>query len=293
MNTLNTNVDLHVCVNDNKVAEYLHEGRCYVEAKEGTEYSIRVRNNNPFRVKIVLSVDGVCAITGKPVTDGEQEAGYILGAHESQTIKGYRLDNNAVAAFKFVKAEAGYAKAEKGLSGTTGVIGLRVYKERVIQPPQQPKVIHHHHHHNEYWIGGPYKTWDCSPFWYSMSSETTPDTIYSRTSNANLSNNSMRCMAATSNTSIPSTQFLNCSAQASSLPEVNPFNAGSTFGSKVDSRVTEVSFLTECCLGTIEIFYSFKEGLKILGVDLSKTPKVVFPTAFSDKYARPPANWQG
>jgi hypothetical protein len=299
MQSLSTNVVVSIRVNNKDVAEYQHENRFYVEAKEGTEYSVHLKNNNPFRVKVVTTVDGISVISGKPASESETEAGYIMGAHESLDIKGYRVDDSNVAAFRFVKAEKGYAQAEKGLTGTTGVIGVRVFKEKVFpRPAPVPLVIREDHHHHHYpWIQYP----------------AMPTVWYGNVTNSSLMNDGYMggvqgCLDDQTNAyssttaSNSTTQFntvMRCCAPAAaqdatlSFQPANPFTLGSTFGSKVESRITEVSFLTECCLGTCELFYAPREGLISLGVDLTKVPKVSFPTAFPSKYAKPPSGWQG
>ena len=64
--TDHTNVDLSVRVNGNAVATYTHEGKTFVEAKDGTQYHLHVKNRNLHRVKVVLSVDNWCQIWVPP-----------------------------------------------------------------------------------------------------------------------------------------------------------------------------------------------------------------------------------
>ena len=52
-------IDLQVKIGDHTVTTYQHEGKTFVEGREGTEYALRVTNPHQHRVKVVLSVDGV------------------------------------------------------------------------------------------------------------------------------------------------------------------------------------------------------------------------------------------
>ncbi len=309
MQTNTTNVDLHVRVNGNNVATYNHEGKTFVEGRPDTEYALHIQNRNPHRVKVVLSIDQVNVISGKPATDAQDETGYILDKGESQTILGYRLDDNAVARFRFTKAEGSYAQVDKGLRGTTGVIGCRVWKERTPPPAPVVKEVHHYHDH---WRNGwnEYPWWHQyprSPIWYwggeitctssPLASFTTSSAgafqlkgdatqggmTFACSNNAPAADNAVRMM--------------NASAQTlqSDLPvtDSNPFELGSTFGTKAESKVTSTTFEVDYCLGQVEVFYTTREGLIALGVDITRKPKVAFPSAFAGQYATPPSGWKG
>ncbi len=303
-------IDLQVKVGDHVVTQYPHEGKTFVEAREGTEYALRVKNPYPFRVKVVLSVDGVNVVSGDPASGTPEETGYILNAYETQTIKGYRLSDTEVAAFRFIKAEGGYAQAEKGLKGTTGVIGCKVWREK---PAPEPVVKEIHHHHTQwrdwYWPSQP-PVWN-APHWTWFSSNGTATTNLGlnatstsatfnsagitltaglnasyTTQNASANGGEMRCMAMNA-CAAPQAEV------AQACADINPFDAGSTFGEKVESKVTSVAFVADTCVAETHLYYAFRAGLTALGIDLSKSTKVAFPAAFSGRYAQPPKGWVG
>src|SRR5829696_6986671 len=56
---------LEVLVNGRPVAEYYARGRTYVEALQGAEYELRVRNSSADRVAVALSVDGLNTIDAR------------------------------------------------------------------------------------------------------------------------------------------------------------------------------------------------------------------------------------
>jgi hypothetical protein len=108
---------------------YWHEGRRYVIGKPGNEYAVRVRNADGGRVLAVVSVDGVNVITG--ATASPQQSGYVLAPRESTDISGWRKSMSRTAAFYFTALPDSYA-ARTGRPDNVGVIGVAVYRERVV-----------------------------------------------------------------------------------------------------------------------------------------------------------------
>lgn len=297
-------VSLTVKVNGRSVAEYQHEGRCFVEGREGTTYSLHIKNDNPFRVKVVPSVDGVNAINGKSATGTLEEIGYVLDAYQSFTCDGYRLDNDTVAAFKFVAAQQSYAKADKKMEGTTGVIGLRVWKEKIVSVPlpSTTTIIEKHYHEWDYpWykypIIKPYPHWPYDVIWsYTCDSG---GVGYPVTDSATYQSNSYQscCSNSGGETTGGILRSANFCASVPAQSNVDnppePFVLGSSFGSKVQSKVVNTTFEADHLLCEMSVYYSTREGLKVLGVDISRTDKVAFPKAFDSAYCQPPSGWQG
>src|ERR1044072_8669072 len=59
------NFELEVLVNGRPVAEYYARGGTYIEAIQGAEYELRVRNPSSDRVAVALSVDGLNTIDAR------------------------------------------------------------------------------------------------------------------------------------------------------------------------------------------------------------------------------------
>jgi|GEM_PF-4738892 len=59
--------ELDVLVNGRPLNEYYSRGRTYVEALQGAEYELRLRNNSADRVAVALSVDGLNTIDARHV----------------------------------------------------------------------------------------------------------------------------------------------------------------------------------------------------------------------------------
>lgn len=107
--------------------EYLSRGQQWVPGVPGHRYSVRLTNTTGERVMVVLSVDGVNAISGE--TAGTQQAGYVLGPWQSTEIAGWRKSMHDVAQFYFTDLPDSYA-ARTGRPDNVGVIGVAVFRER-------------------------------------------------------------------------------------------------------------------------------------------------------------------
>src|SRR5690349_5729842 len=99
--------EINVLINGKPVKEYFHNNRFYLEAKNGSEYSIKLKNHGHKKIMAVLSVDGIEVLKGGNAN--EAESGYIINPFSSIEIKGYRIDDNNVATFKFSDGKTSYA----------------------------------------------------------------------------------------------------------------------------------------------------------------------------------------
>jgi hypothetical protein len=132
-------VDLSVIDRDTgeQLAKYGHHGRQYIAGAPGHRYALHLVNRTGERVMVVLSVDGVNAITGQ--TAGADQGGYVLGPWQSAEIAGWRKSDNDIAQFLFTELDDSYA-ARTGRPENVGVIGMAVFRERVPVPVYQPPV---------------------------------------------------------------------------------------------------------------------------------------------------------
>jgi hypothetical protein len=88
-----------------------HTTRAYVEAKRGTNYSIRVSNNSEDRIGLVIAVDGRNIISGKKSHLHRSERKYVLGPYQTAEYEGWRTAKNRVSRFYFTDAAYSYAEA--------------------------------------------------------------------------------------------------------------------------------------------------------------------------------------
>jgi len=107
-------------------------GRLFVAGRPGARYSLRVTNNTPGRVLVVMSVDGVNILTGETAAFGQR--GYVLMPYGSQDVSGWRKSDTEVAAFTFAPQHRSYA-ARTARPDDVGVIGIAAFTERSV-PPQ-------------------------------------------------------------------------------------------------------------------------------------------------------------
>jgi hypothetical protein len=114
---------------------YSHYGKRYVPGEPGHRYALHLYNHTGERVLVVLSVDGVNAVTGQ--TAGANQAGYVLGPWENAEIDGWRKSYSDIAQFVFTSVDDSYA-ARTGRPANVGVIGMAVFQERRVEPVYQP-----------------------------------------------------------------------------------------------------------------------------------------------------------
>ncbi len=137
-------VDLSVVDRDtgSTLPTYANHGRSYVPGEPGHRYALRLSNHTGQRVLVVLSVDGVNAVTGQ--TAGTNQPGYVLDPWQTTEIAGWRKNYSDIAQFVFTAIDDSYA-ARTGRPDNVGVIGMAVFRERVpepvyVQPMYAPQV---------------------------------------------------------------------------------------------------------------------------------------------------------
>jgi hypothetical protein len=103
-------------------------GRYYVEARRGCRYSVALANRTGERVGVVLTVDGLNAISG------ERDAGrgrmYVLDPWQRTTVQGWRTSLQEVRQFTFVDERASYAARSGKANEKMGWIEIAAYRER-------------------------------------------------------------------------------------------------------------------------------------------------------------------
>ncbi|GHA86110.1 hypothetical protein [Cognatilysobacter bugurensis] len=115
--------------------QYLHRGQRWVPGTPGHRYAVRLTNHSPERVLVVLSVDGVNAMSGDSAA--VDQGGYVLEPWQSTEVAGWRKSMRDVAQFYFSDPRDSYA-ARTGRPYDVGVIGVAVFEEarRYYAPPR-------------------------------------------------------------------------------------------------------------------------------------------------------------
>lgn len=120
--------------------QYPHRGEQWIAGQPGHRYGVRLVNTTGERVLVVLSIDGINAITG--ATADPAQSGYVLAPWQSAEISGWRKSMQDVAQFVFTDLPDSYA-ARTGRPDNVGTIGIAVFRERrpmVVAPA--PPIAH-------------------------------------------------------------------------------------------------------------------------------------------------------
>ena len=105
------------------------ESRAYLEAVNGENYSIQIRNHSNQRIGLVIAVDGRNIISGKKSNLKHSENMYILGPYETQMYSGWRTSSRNIHRFYFTNIKDSYAHAFDDDSAM-GVIAVAVFEEK-------------------------------------------------------------------------------------------------------------------------------------------------------------------
>lgn len=323
-------MELRLLVNGRPMREYPHKGMSFIEARHGTNYTVKIKNDNAYRVMAVLSVDGLDVITGKPAEDANK--GYIIDAYSYVEIKGYRISDTNSAAFIFTGKGKSYVANAKGSSRNCGVIGVRVFKEKakpvpttiINQPTYVPYPVYVYPW-NPYYTGG---YWVSNPTYgtiagtgnitlqggsISLSGTATAASVTptvntmttsggSATYTANVSANSIGkaragALSRSTDASNSGQNSACCVSNAFDAPiSYKSFDTGTGWGQKLEDKVKKEYFERGEILTELVMYYASKNALIDMGIDLEDDPRIAehpAPQAFGTKYCQPPQGWQG
>ena len=123
---------LEILVDGVPLAEYAARNTTYVEAHEGREYTVRLRNHTGSRVAVALSVDGMNSIDAK-TTSARAASKWIVGPYETIVIYGWQTGVDTGRRFFFTTEEQSYG-AWMGKTRNLGIISAAVFRERHRDP---------------------------------------------------------------------------------------------------------------------------------------------------------------
>lgn len=300
---LKNNYEVEVLINGKAAKEFAHKGKVYIEGREGTRFSIRMKNNSYSRKLFVPTIDGLSVMNGEE--GSYSSSGYIVKGHDSITIDGWRTSDSEVAEFYFSTPEGSYRKKmDKG--NNLGIIGVAVFDEKVqpiswngqglsqVYPAyQQPQ-----------WNG-------INPFPnVTYSNTTTPGSVLGSINTINTTDaDGGKYSVTTSSAGSSSVEFpmnqaanaifsYNTTADTSSVM-LYTASAGSAqtqalgtgWGEYRNSDVVSVEFERDLKPSTVfEIHYNSRYELERAGVIFQKPPLYVSvkPQAFPGQYCKPP-----
>jgi hypothetical protein len=133
--------EIEVLVNGRPLEEYAARGRYYVEALEGSEYELRIRNPLGERVAVALAVDGMNTIDARRSSAWEASK-WVIGPYQTITISGWQMSSSRARHFYFTTERDSYG-AKIGQTANLGVISAVFFRERqpigVVTPPRHPR----------------------------------------------------------------------------------------------------------------------------------------------------------
>jgi hypothetical protein len=304
--------DVNILVNGNRCKQYHHDGKTFIEAKNGSEYVIEIKNNTGKRILARASVDSLSVLTGEAAVESGKD-GYVIDAYHSEKIKGFRFSDDEWAMFKFGHKMYGktYAQSkEDGSEKNCGIIGVMLHNE-VEKPVVNPPIIIREPYIVEKVVYNPYPYLN-QPTWYSISTTTgyipkvnSVSASYTCNSNAFTDGQVNYCSTNLSNCNVSYAGNESLSADSGILRRSNnskklsnnikaeSFDMGTEWGRKEESRVTAVPFDKGVIAFSLDIYYASRESLIEMGVPLTNKLKTNLPQSFQKGYAKPPAGWQG
>lgn len=126
------NFDVQLLVDGRPLEEYAARGRNYVEAREGAEYEVRVRNPTPYRVAVALSVDGLNTIDAQH-TSAWNASKWVIEPYGTITVGGWQMSSQRARRFYFTSERDSYG-AKLGQTANLGVVSAVFFRERRPMP---------------------------------------------------------------------------------------------------------------------------------------------------------------
>ncbi len=101
----------------------------HLQGRQDAQYILEYRNRGKSTYEIVVTVDGLDVVNGKP--GRYKNRGYVLRSGEMLQIKGFRKSRDQVAAFRFSGVPDAYAaNSDAGSVANVGVIGTALFALR-------------------------------------------------------------------------------------------------------------------------------------------------------------------
>lgn len=131
----------------------LREDKGVVTLPFGSEYSIFVKNLNPTRIKVRVSVDG---------TDATEGCWLVVEPNSNLDLERFIKSGNMDKGnrFKFIERTAAVEEGPRGIKADDGLIRIESQVE-IVKP--KPIIIEEHHHHHDHY-DYPWSPWRSRPY---------------------------------------------------------------------------------------------------------------------------------
>lgn len=120
--------EVQILVEGRPLSEYYGRGKSYVEAIEGAEYEVRIRNPLPYRVAVALSVDGLNTIDARRTTAWNASK-WVIEPFGTINITGWQMSSERARRFYFTSERDSYG-AKLGQTANLGVVSAVFFRER-------------------------------------------------------------------------------------------------------------------------------------------------------------------
>ena len=139
---LDRRFEVQILVNGRPLEEYYARGKSYVEAIEGAEYEVRIRNPLPFRVAVALAVDGLNTIDARRTTAWNASK-WVIEPYGTIDITGWQMSSERARRFYFTSERDSYG-TKLGKTSNLGVVSAVFFRERrpivvPVTPPPRPR----------------------------------------------------------------------------------------------------------------------------------------------------------
>lgn len=136
--------DLQILVNGQPLDKYQGRGRSYVEAIEGAEYEVSIRNPLPVRIAVALSVDGLNTIDARRSSAWEASK-WVIEPYGTLSVSGWQMSSQRARRFYFTSERDSYG-AKLGQTANLGMISAVFFRERVqrvvpVTPPPRTRPL--------------------------------------------------------------------------------------------------------------------------------------------------------
>ena len=119
--------EVEVLVGGVPLEKLFGRGRTYVEAIEGAEYELRIRNPLPVRVAVALSVDGLNTVDARRTSSWDATK-WVIEPYGTLRVGGWQMSRERARRFYFT-TERDSSAAKLGRASDLGLIAAVFYRE--------------------------------------------------------------------------------------------------------------------------------------------------------------------
>lgn len=121
-------LEMAVLVDGRTLPLHHHQGKCYIQAEPGREYSVRLTNRSGDRLAVALAVDGLNSIDARH-TSPREAMKWVIDPWVTVVISGWQVSKDRARRFYFTTEERSYA-ATMGDTRNLGLITAAVFREK-------------------------------------------------------------------------------------------------------------------------------------------------------------------